>query len=77
MNVYVKMTKEELKKESDFVIYNYIASQENVTEQQLKEDLREKYGLQLNIEEVQKIILDYVKCGILSPRFRCYKVKSC
>ena len=63
--------------ESDFVIYNYIASQENVTEKQLKEDLRGKYGLQLNIEEIQKIILDYVKCGILSPRFRYYKVKSC
>ena len=77
MSVYVKMTKEEIKKNSDFVIYNYIASQENVTEQQLKEDLREKYGLQLNIEEVQKIIFDYVKCGILSPRFRYYKVKSC
>lgn len=77
MNVYVKMTKEEIKKESDFVIYNYIASQENVTEQQLKEDLQKKYGLQLNIEEVQKIILDYVKCGILSPRFRYYKFKSC
>ena len=26
----------------------YIASQKNVTEQQLKENLREKYGLQLN-----------------------------
>ena len=74
---YKALTKEEIRKKSDFVIYNYIASQENVTEQQLNAELREKYGLQLNIEEVQKIILDYVKCGILSPRFRSYKVKSC
>lgn len=29
----------------------YIASQKNVTEQQLKEDLREKYGLQLKLQE--------------------------
>ena len=42
MSVYVKMTKEKYKKESDFVIYNYIASQENVTEKQLKEDLQGK-----------------------------------
>ena len=50
MSVYVKMTKEKIKKESDFVIYNYIASQKTVTEQQLKEDLRKKYGLKLNIK---------------------------
>lgn len=76
MGIYITMKDEEIQEHKNFVIYNYIASQKNITQQQLQEDLRWKYGLEFDKKQVQEIILDYVRSGILSPRLRSYEVNK-
>ena len=56
MNVLIAMTREQCRRDKEFVIYNYIASQIKVTPE----------------KEVEKIISEYVRAQILSPRLRYY-----
>lgn len=76
MSVYITMKEKDVEKNRDFVIYNYITSQKNITQAKLQEDLRKKYGLKLDENQIQEIILYYVRNGVLSPRLRYYKVKN-
>ena len=76
MSVYITMKEKDVEKNRDFVIYNYIASQKNITQAKLQEDLRKKYGLKLDENQIQETILYYVINGVLSPRIGHYKVKN-
>lgn len=72
MNVKIAMTYEQCRREKDFVIYNYIASQSQLTEESLRQDLKEKFGLEFTKQQVKDIIEEYVRAQMLSPRLRYY-----
>lgn len=72
MNVKIAMTHEQCRREKEFVIYNYIASQSKLTEESLRQDLKEKFGLEFTEQQVKDIIVEYVRAQMLSPRLRYY-----
>lgn len=72
MNVLIAMTKEQCRRDKEFVLYNYIASQIKVTPEKMRTDLKEKFGLEFTEKEVEEIISEYVRAQILSPRLRYY-----
>ena len=57
MNVRIFMTREQCRRDKEFVIYNYIASQIKVEPEKMRIDLKEKYGL----EFTKDIIFEKVK----------------
>ena len=72
MNVRIFMTREQCRRNKEFVIYNYIASQIRVEPEKMRIDLKEKYGLEFTKKEVEDIITEYVRAQMLSPRLRYY-----
>ena len=72
MNVQIFMTREQCRRDKEFVIYNYIASQIRVEPEKMRIDLKEKYGLEFTKKEVEDIITEYVRAQMLSPRLRYY-----
>ena len=72
MNVRIYMTREQCRRDKEFVIYNYIASQIKVEPEKMRIDLKEKYGLEFTKKEVEDIITEYVRAQMLSPRLRYY-----
>ena len=72
MNVLIAMTREQCRRDKEFVIYNYIASQIKVEPEKMRIDLKEKYGLEFTKKEVEDIITEYVRAQMLSPRLRYY-----
>ncbi|MFR6021740.1 MAG: hypothetical protein ACLUHC_02275 [Clostridia bacterium] len=72
MNVRIFMTREQCRRDKEFVIYNYIASQIKVEPEKMRIDLKEKYGLEFTKKEVEDIITEYVRAQMLSPRLRYY-----
>lgn len=72
MNVRIFMTREQCRRDKEFVIYNYIASQIRVEPEKMRIDLKEKYGLKFTKKEVEDIITEYVRAQMLSPRLRYY-----
>ena len=72
MNVLIAMTREQCRRDKEFVIYNYIASQIRVEPEKMRIDLKEKYGLEFTKKEVEDIITEYVRAQMLSPRLRDY-----
>ena len=71
MNVRIFMTREQCRRDKEFVIYNYIASQIKVEPEKMRIDLKEKYGLEFTKKEVEDIT-EYVRAQMLSPRLRYY-----
>ena len=47
MNVRIFMTREQCRRDKEFVIYNYIASQIKVEPEKMRIDLKEKYGVRI------------------------------
>ena len=72
MNVRIFMTREQCRRDKEFVIYNYIASQIKVEPEKMRIDLKEKDGLEFTKKEVEDIITEYVRAQMLSPRLRYY-----
>ena len=72
MNVRIFMTRDQCRRDKEFVIYNYIASQIKVEPEKMRIDLKEKYGLEFTKKEVEDIITEYVRAQMLSPRLRYY-----
>lgn len=72
MNVRIFMTREQCRRDKEFVIYNYIASQIRVEPEKMRIDLKENYGLEFTKKEVEDIITEYVRAQMLSPRLRYY-----
>ena len=72
MNVRIFMTREQCRRDKEFVIYNYIASQIKVEPEKMRIDLKEKYGLEFTKKEVEDIFTEYVRAQMLSPRLRYY-----
>ena len=72
MNVLIFMNREQCRRDKEFVIYNYIASQIKVKPEKMRIDLKEKYGLEFTKKEVEDIITEYVRAQMLSPRLRYY-----
>ena len=66
----VTMKKADFEKNLDFVIYNYLASTENITATKLVQDFKSRYDISLTEEGVNRILAEYVQSGVLSPRFR-------
>lgn len=57
-----------IKNNRDLVIYNYLAETKYVTVIQVKEDLEKRYRIKMTLEEVEKLLEEYVILGLLSPR---------
>lgn len=72
MNVKIAMTHEQCQREKEFVIYNYIASQSQLTEESLRQGLKEEFGLEFTKQQIKDIITEYVRAQMLSPRLRYY-----
>ena len=70
--VNVVMSKKQCQENFDFVIYNYLSSQKEITEEKFKKDINEKYGMTLDDEQVKTILTTYVKRGILKTGFIYY-----
>ena len=66
----VTMKKADFEKNLDFVIYNYLASTENITATKLVQDFKSRYDISLTEEGANIILAEYVQSGVLSPRFR-------
>lgn len=66
----VTMKKADFEKNLDFVIYNYLASTENITATKLVQDFKSRYDISLTEEGANRILAEYVQSGVLSPRFR-------
>ena len=66
----VTIKKADFEKNLDFVIYNYLASTENITATKLVQDFKSRYDSSLTEEGANRILAKYVQFGVLSPRFR-------
>ena len=73
----VRMKKADIEKNLDFVIYNYLAATEKITTEKLIQDFRLIYDIDLTQEEAKRMLGEYVKAGVLSPRFRHFVFLSC
>ena len=73
----VTMKKADIEKILDFVIYNYLASTENITAEKLVQDFKLRYDISLTQEGANRILAKYVQSGVLSPRFRHFVFVSC
>lgn len=73
----VRMQKADIERNLDFVIYNYLASTENITVTKLVQDFKSRYDISLTKEGVNRILAKYVQSGVLSPRFRYFVFVSC
>lgn len=70
----IPITKEEIEKNLDFVIYNYLAKKEKITVEKAIEDFKSEYDIDLAKKEVNKIFSEFVRDGLLSPRLRYFAV---
>ena len=73
----VTMKKADIEKNLDFVIYNYLASTENITAKKLVQDFKSRYEISLTQEGANRTLAKYVQSGVLSPRFRHFVFVSC
>lgn len=73
----LRMQKADIVEKLDFVIYNYLATTENITTEKMIQDFRLIYDINLKQEEANRILAEYVKGGVLSPRFRHFVFLSC
>ena len=73
----VTMKKTDIEKNLDFVIYNYLASTENITAKKLVQYFKSRYDISLTQEGANRILAKYVQSGVLSPRFRHFVFVSC
>ena len=73
----VTMKKADIEKNLDFVIYNYLASTENITATKLVQDFKSRYDISLTQEGANRTLAKYVQSGVLSPRFRHFVFVSC
>ena len=73
----VTMKKADIEKNLDFVIYNYLASTENITAKKLVQDFKSRYDISLTQEGANRTLAKYVQSGVLSPRFRRFVFVSC
>ena len=73
----VTMKKADIEKNLDFVIYNYLASTENITAKKLVQDFTSRYDISLTQEGANRILAKYAQAGVLSPRFRHFVFVSC
>lgn len=73
----VIMKKTDIEKILDFVIYNYLASTENITAEKLVQDFKLRYDISLTQEGANRILAKYVQSGVLSPRFRHFVFLNC
>ena len=73
----VTMKKSDIEKNLDFVIYNYLASTENITAKKLVQDFKSRYDISLTQEGANRTLAKYVQSGVLSPRFRHFVFVSC
>ena len=73
----VTMKKTDIEKNLDFVIYNYLASTENITAKKLVQDFKSRYDISLTQEGANRTLAKYVQSGVLSPRFRHFVFVSC
>lgn len=71
MAVLVPITNEYAKEHSGFVIYNYVAEKGEVTIEQVRKEMKEKYDIPE--EEVNEFFEEALQSGILSPRVGYYK----
>ena len=69
--------KADIEKNLDFVIYNYLASTENITAKKLIKDFKSRYDISLTQERADRILAKYVQSGVLSPRFRHFVFLNC
>lgn len=69
----VVMKESEIIENFDFVIYNYLESvKDNINAEKMIKDFREKYDINLSFKEVNKILDEYVRSGLLYQGFRYY-----
>lgn len=68
----IPMEKDKIKKNLNFVIYNYLAAEEKITAGKMVEDFKLKYDIILSLQEVNRILGEYVVAGVLSQRFRYF-----
>ena len=69
----IVMQKSEIMKDLDFVIYNYLASlKDKITAEKMIKDFKAKYDINLSFKEVNKILDEYVRSGLLYQMFRYY-----
>ena len=73
----VTMKKSDIEKNLDFVIYNYLATTENITAKKLVQDFTSRYDISLTREGANRILAKYVQSGVLSSRFRHFVFVSC
>ena len=73
----VTMKKTDIENNLDFVIYNYLASTENITVGKLIQDFKSRYDISLSQEGANRILAEYVKSGVLSSRLRHFVFLSC
>ena len=73
----VTMKKADIEKNLDFVIYNYLATTENITAKKLVQDFKSRYDISLTEEGANRILAKYAQAGVLSPRFRHFVFVSC
>ncbi|MFR2534930.1 MAG: hypothetical protein ACLTEH_02120 [Clostridia bacterium] len=73
----VTMKKVDIEKNLDFVIYNYLATTENITAEKLVQDFKSRYDISLNKEGISRILAEYVQSGVLSQRFKHFVFLNC
>ena len=73
----VRIQKADIEKNLDFVIYNYLASTENITAKKLVQYFKSRYDISLTQEGANRILAKYVQSGVLSSRFRHFVFVSC
>lgn len=69
----IVMQKSEIMENLDFVIYNYLATvKDNITAEKMIKEFKAKYDINLSLKEVNKILDEYVRSGLLYQMFRYY-----
>lgn len=71
MATMIPITKEYAKEHSGFVIYNYVAEKRDVTIEQVRKEMKERFDIPK--EEVDAFFKEALQSGILSPRVGYYK----
>ena len=68
----VRIKKADIKENLDFAIYNYLAVAGNITTEKMIQDFKSIYDIDLRQEDANRILVEYLKSGVLSPRFRYF-----
>ena len=72
----IVMNKNKVRENFEFVVYNYLASERKITFEKLQKDFKERYDIDLILDEVNEIISEYVKSGVLSQRLSFFIFKN-